>query len=75
MQRILVAVVVGTVLAGASWQLAPYYFSERSRHESHSAASSFWTHENVRSNLAFLAAQSAKPGKTSRPLRESIPTP
>lgn len=59
-QRILVAVVVGTLLAGACWQLAPSYLSERSRYESRLAPSSLWTRGNVRNNLALLAGQSAK---------------
>ena len=63
MQRILVAVVIGTVLAVACWQLAPSYLSELSRHESRLAPSSLWTRGNVRNNLALLAAQS-KPQKT-----------
>ena len=43
MQRILIAAVVGTLLAGAYWQLAPCYFAELSRHESRLAPGSFWT--------------------------------
>jgi hypothetical protein len=58
MQRILVAVVVGTLLAGACWQLVPSYLSELSRHESRLAPSSLWTRSNVRNNLALLAGQS-----------------
>ena len=67
MRRTLVAVAVVTVLAGASWQLAPSYFSELSRHESNAAPNSFLTRGNVHSNLAFLAAQSAKPRKSFPP--------
>jgi hypothetical protein len=63
MQRILVAVVVGTVLAGAYWHLAPSYFAELSRHESHIAPSSIWARGNVHNNLALLAAQSARSQK------------
>ncbi|MGA7631943.1 MAG: PEP-CTERM sorting domain-containing protein [Terriglobales bacterium] len=63
MQRILVAVVVGTVLAGACWQFAPSYFSALSRHESQLASGSLWTRGNVHNNLALLAGQS-KPQKS-----------
>lgn len=57
-QRILLAVVIGTILAGACWQLAPSYFAERSRYESRLAPTSLWTRGNVRNNLALLAGQS-----------------
>jgi PEP-CTERM motif-containing protein len=62
-QRILVAVVIATVLAGACWQLVPPYLAERSRYESRLAPSSLWTRGNVRNNLALLAGQS-EPQKT-----------
>lgn len=64
MQRILIAAVVGTLLAGAYWQLAPCYFAELSRHESRLAPGSFWTRGNVHNNLALLAGQS-NPQKVS----------
>ena len=61
MQRTLIAVVVGTVLAGACWQHAARFFSLSSGHSSQS--SSFWERSNVHKNLAFAAARSAKPNR------------
>jgi hypothetical protein len=58
MQRILVAVVIGTVLAGACWLLAPSYFARLSQHESRLASSSLWTRGNIHNNLALLAGES-----------------
>ncbi len=63
MQRILAAVVVGTVLAGACWQNAARYFSLPSLHASQILPDSFWTRGNVRKDLALMAARSAKPAK------------
>jgi hypothetical protein len=64
MQRLLVAVVLGTVLAGVGWQLAPSYFSELARHQSQVATGSLWTRGNVRSNLSLLAGRAAKSQKS-----------
>lgn len=64
MQRILVAVVVGTLLAGIYWQLAPSYFAALSQHASQSSSGSFWARGNVHKNLALMAAQSARPPKS-----------
>ncbi len=69
MQRILVAVVIATVAAGACWQLAPSYLAERARHESRLAPSSLWTRGDIRNNLALRAAES-KP--QSFPRRQGI---
>jgi PEP-CTERM motif len=63
MQRAVVAVVVGTVLAGACWQNAAHYFSLPSLHASRVLPDSFWARTNVRKDLAFMAARSAKPTK------------
>jgi hypothetical protein len=63
MQRTLAAVVVGTVLAGVCWQNAAHYFSLPTLHASHVLPNSFWTRGNVRKDLAFMAARSAKPAK------------
>jgi hypothetical protein len=62
-QRTLIAVVAGTLLAGACWQNAARYFSLPSFHASQVLPGSFWTRGNVRNNLAFMAARSAKPTK------------
>ena len=63
MQRTLAAVVVGTVLAGACWQNASHYFSLPTLHASQVLPDSFWTRGNVRKDLAFMAARSARPAK------------
>jgi hypothetical protein len=62
-QRAVVAVVVGTVLAGACWQNAAHFFSLPSLHASRVLPDSFWARANVRKDLAFMAARSAKPTK------------
>ena len=63
MQRTLAAVVVGTVLAAACWQNVARYFSLPTLHASQVLPNSFWTQGNVRKDLAFMAARSAKPAK------------
>src|ERR1700687_5048345 len=63
MQRTMTALVVGTVLVGACWQNAARYFSLPSLHASKVLPESFWTRGNVRKDLAFMAARSAKPAK------------
>ncbi len=63
MQRTLVAVVVGTLLAGVCWQNAARYFSLPSWHASQSLSGSFWMRGNVHNVLALMAARSAKPAK------------
>jgi hypothetical protein len=62
-QRTLIVVVVGTVLAGACWQNAARYFSLPSFHASQVLPDSFWMRANVRKDLALMAAPSAKPAK------------
>ena len=61
--RILVAVFVGTLLAGACWQNAARYFPLPSWHASQTLPASFWMRGNVHSVLALMAARSAKPAK------------
>ena len=68
-QRVLLAVVVGTLIAGACWQNAARYFSLPTLHASQILPSSFWTRGNVRKDLALAAAQSAR----SRKLLARIP--
>jgi len=63
MQRTLVAVVVGTLLAGACWQNAARYFPLPSWHVSQTLPASFWMRGNVHSVLALMAARSSKPAK------------
>ena len=62
-QRILVAVFFGTLLAGACWQNAAHYFPLPSLHASQVLPASFWARTNVRKDLAFAAARSAKPAR------------
>ena len=62
-QRTMAALVVATVLVGACWQNAARYFSLPSLHSSQVLPQSFWTRGNVRQDLAFVAARSAKPTK------------
>ena len=68
-QRTLAALVVGTVIAGACWQNAAHYFSLPTLHASQVLPDSFWARGNVRKDLAFMAARSARPAK----LRARIP--
>jgi PEP-CTERM motif len=63
MQRILVAAVVGTVIAGVCWQSAARYLSLPTLHASRLMPDSFWVRENIRKNLALMAARSIKPPK------------
>ena len=63
MRRTLVAVVVGTVIAGACWQNAARYFPLPTWHASQVLPGSFWMRGNVRKNLALMAAQSPKPAR------------
>jgi hypothetical protein len=65
-QRILVAVATGTLLAAACWQNAAHYFSLPSLHAAKVLPASFWTRGNVRRDLALAAAQSAKPARSLR---------
>ena len=68
-QRTMAALVVATVIVGACWQNASRYFSLPSLHSSQVLQQSFWTRGNVRQDLAFVAAHSARPSK----LRARIP--
>ncbi len=63
MQRTLISVVVGTLLAGACWQSAARYFSLSSVHSSQVLPPSFWVRGNIHKDLAFAAASSANPYK------------
>ena len=63
MQRTLVAVVACTLIAGACWQNAAHYFSLPSMHVSQILPASFWSRQNVRRDLALMAARSAKPAR------------
>ena len=73
MQRILVAVVVGTVLAGACWQTAARYFSLPSLHASQALPASFWMRGNVHNILALMAARSAKAARPLAPIPSVYP--
>ena len=61
LQRTLVAVFVAAVIAGACWQNVARHFSLPVLHASQVLAASFWARGNVRNNLAFAAASSARP--------------
>ncbi len=63
MQRTLVAVVACTLIAAACWQNAAHYFSLPSMHVSQILPASFWSRQNVRKDLALMAARSAKPAR------------
>jgi hypothetical protein len=63
MQRILIAVFVGTLVAGACWQNAASYFSLSSWHGSQVLPDSLWVRGNIRKNLALMATASPKPAK------------
>ncbi len=63
MQRTLVAVFLGALIAGACWQNAAHYFSRLSWHDSQASSGSLWVRGNVHKTLASMAAQSARRGK------------
>ncbi|MGA2458659.1 MAG: PEP-CTERM sorting domain-containing protein [Terriglobales bacterium] len=73
MRRILVAVVVVTVLAGACWQTAARYFSLPSWHASQALPASFWMRGNVHNILALMAARSAKATRPLAPIPSVYP--
>jgi len=62
-QRTLVAVLFGSVIAGACWQNVARHFSLPVLHASQVLPASFWARGNVRNSLAFAAASSAKSTK------------
>jgi PEP-CTERM motif len=62
MQRTFVAVVVGTLLAGACWQIAVHYLVSPSLRSPGSPNSS-WLRANAHRNVGLLAARSARPMK------------
>ena len=75
MRRILVAVVVGTAIAGACWQNAARYFSLPTLHASQVLPGSFWMRGNVRKNLALDGGAVLQAREVSRAgSQESIPT-
>ena len=63
MQRTLVAVVVGTLLAGVCWQHTARYFSLPSLHSSQVLQSAFWVRANLHKDLALAAARAGKTNK------------
>ena len=60
-QRTLIAVFASTLIAGACWQSAARHFSLPSWHASQILPESFWSRQNVRKDLALMAARSAHP--------------
>jgi len=61
MQRLLLAVVVGSVFAGACWLGAHLSSPARSSRNAAEFAPIQLVHSNAHKNLAAMAAQSAKP--------------
>ena len=61
MQRLLLAVVVGSVFAGACWLGKHLSSPARSSRNAAELPQSTWFHSNAHKNLAAMAAQSAKP--------------
>jgi hypothetical protein len=66
MRRLLLAVLAGTVIAGACWQNAASYFSPPSWHASQVSPNSLWPKPNVHKELAFAAVRSNKPRALAR---------
>ncbi len=62
-QRTLVALVACTLIAGACWQSAVRHFSLPTWHASQILPASFWSRQNVRKDLALMAARSAHPAR------------
>jgi len=73
MQRSLAALVVSMLIAGACWQNAARYFALPSFHASRVLPDSFWTRDNVRKDLALMAARSARPAKVLAPITDVYP--
>ncbi|MGZ4732652.1 MAG: PEP-CTERM sorting domain-containing protein [Terriglobales bacterium] len=67
-QRTLVAVVAGALVAGACWQNAARHLSLPSWHASQILPDSFWARKDVRKDLALMAARSARPAKFLSPI-------
>jgi hypothetical protein len=63
MQRTLVAVFACTLIAGACWQSAVRHFSAPTWHASQILPDSFWSRQNVRKDLALMAARSVHPAR------------
>jgi hypothetical protein len=63
LQRVLVTVFFATLVVGACWQNAARYFPLPSLHASQVLPDSFWARANIRKDIAFAAARSAKPNK------------
>ena len=63
MQRTLVAVVACMLIAGACWQSVVRHFSLPTWHASQILPDSFWSRQNVRKDLALLAARSVHPAR------------
>lgn len=75
LERVLVALAVGIALAVASWQVAALRRSWLlpSMGASQGLSDSYWARGNVRKNLAFAAARSAKPAKSLAWARDVYP--
>lgn len=72
-QRTMVAVVFGTMLAGACWQSASRFFLSSSLGFSQRSPDPSWQRGNVHRNLAMMAARSAKPAKALRRIPDVYP--
>jgi hypothetical protein len=66
LERVLIGLAAGIAVAGACWQMAALHRSLflPSMHASQGLSDSYWARGNVRKNLAFAAARSAKPAKS-----------
>ena len=73
LQRTLLAVVVGTLLAGVCWQNAARLFSLPSWHASQVLPPSFWVRADIHKDLAFAAARSVKAAKFLAPIPAVYP--
>ena len=63
MQRTLVAVFACMLIAGACWQSAVRHFSLPTWQASQILPDSFWSRQNVRKDLALMAARSTHPSR------------
>ena len=63
MRRILLAVLVGTVVASAAWQNAARHFSLPALNASQILPDSFWGRSNVHKDIAFAVARSTRPAR------------
>jgi hypothetical protein len=73
MQRTLIAVFAGALIAVACWQNAAHYIALPTLHSSQILPDSFWARGSVHDNLALMAARSAKPKSLLAPAPNVYP--